>query len=77
MISTIKYRSFKKVKLDGRISIRVFALILLILSLVIYKPYVFVPLIGLSYALSGPIELIIKFFKKGRVSHELQDSKNI
>ncbi|MGC9257567.1 CDP-diacylglycerol--serine O-phosphatidyltransferase [Desulfurella sp.] len=77
MVSTIKYRSFKKIKLEGRISIRVFALILLILSLVIYKPYIFVPLIGISYALSGPIELVIKLFKRGRINHEFQDSKNI
>lgn len=76
MVSTIKYRSFKKVKLEGKISIRVFVLILLILSLVIYKPYIFVPLIGISYALSGPIELVIKLFKKGRLNHEFQDSKN-
>ncbi len=77
MVSTIKYRSFKKIKLDRRISIRVFVLILLILSLVIYKPYVFVPFIGISYALSGPVELIIKFLKRGRVNHVLQDNKNI
>jgi|YelNatPaOPRAMG01_1025707.scaffolds.fasta_scaffold02059_7 CDP-diacylglycerol--serine O-phosphatidyltransferase len=77
MVSTIKYRSFKKVKLEGKISIRIFVLILLILSLVIYKPYIFVPLIGISYALSGPIELVIKLFKKGRFNHELEDSKNI
>lgn len=77
MISTIRYRSFKKVKLEGPISIRIFALILLILSLVLYKPYIFVPLIGLTYALSGPIEIIIKVIKGGKVSREFQDNKNI
>lgn len=77
MVSTIKYRSFKKVKIEKQISIRIFALIILVLSLVIYKPYIFVPLIGIVYALSGPIELIIKILKGGKSSHEYQDSKNI
>jgi len=70
MISPLKYRSFKKISTTKGISIRTFALIIFVLSLVIFKPYIFIPLVSFLYALSGIIEVAYKFlFKKKRCSN--------
>ncbi len=79
MISPIKYRSFKKASTSKSISIRIFALIVLILSLVVFKPYIFIPLIAFVYMLSGPIEYILKALKIVRrenkgVKYEQEDN---
>ncbi len=64
MISTLKYKSLKDASTHKRISIRTFALIILTLSLIIFKPYIFVPLISFSYAILGPTESLYKIFKR-------------
>ena len=78
MISPIKYRSFKKVSTNKTISIRIFALIILVLSLIVFKPYIFIPAIAFIYMLSGPIEYTIKLLKRENrgVSYE-QKNHNI
>ncbi len=63
MISPIKYRSFKKASTNKTISIRIFALIILGLSLVVFKPYIFIPTIAFAYMLSGPTEYALKALK--------------
>jgi len=76
MISPIKYRSFKKISTNRTISIRIFALIILVLSLVVFKPYIFIPAIAFVYMLSGPLEYTVKLLKKGnrRVPYEQKDN---
>ncbi len=78
MISPIKYRGFKKISINKTISIRIFALIILVLSLVAFKPCIFIPAIAFIYMLSGPIEYGIKLMKKENrgVSYE-QKNNNI
>ncbi len=77
MISSIKYRSFKKASTDKKISIRVFAFIVLLLSLIVFEPYIFVPVAAFAYAFSGPIEYIYKILKPRRgVAYE-QKNNNI
>ncbi len=63
MISTVKYRSLKSVSTRKRISIRTFALIILLSSLLIFKPYIFIPAVSISYMISGPLEYLLKLLK--------------
>ncbi len=79
MISPIRYRSFKKASTSKSISIRIFALLVLVLSLIVFKPYIFIPAIAFVYMLSGPTEYILKALKivrrKNRgVSYEQEDN---
>ncbi len=53
MVSPIRYRSFKHVNLNGRISMRVFVLVVLLISLLIFKPSIFIPFVAFLYAFSG------------------------
>ncbi len=77
MISSIKYRSFKKASTSKKISIRVFAFIVLVLSLIVFKPYIFVPLLAFIYVLSGPSEYIYRVFKPKRGVAYGQENNNI
>ncbi len=79
MISTLKFRSLKKRSTTQRISIRTFALIVLFLSLLVFKPYIFIPAIALLYMISGPIEYLYKMLirVKGGVVYERKKNNNL
>ncbi|AEA33681.1 CDP-diacylglycerol--serine O-phosphatidyltransferase [Hippea maritima] len=75
MISPLKYRSMKKASTDKTISIRIFALIVIIISLIVFKPYIFIPALVVGYMLSGPVEYLYKLIKPKRgVAYEQEDS---
>ncbi len=64
MISTVKYRSLKSASTTKRISIRTFALIVLIFSLLLFKPYIFIPAVTVIYMALGPSEHFYKLLKR-------------
>jgi CDP-diacylglycerol--serine O-phosphatidyltransferase len=79
MISTVKFRSLKSKGTTQRISIRIFALIVLFLSLLVFKPYIFIPAIAILYMLSGPIEDVYRILVrlKGGVTYERKKNNNL
>ncbi len=79
MISTLKYRSLKSKSTNQRISIRTFAFIILLLSLLVFKPYIFIPACAILYMLSGPCEYMYKILIriKGGVRYERKKNNNI
>ncbi len=75
MISTVKYRSLKSVSTRKRISIRTFALIILLSSLLIFKPYIFIPAVSISYMISGPLEYLLKLLKRIKKEGKIWEKK--
>ena len=63
MVSTIRYRSLKELKLRERKPFNVLVLILLLLLVVIAEPKVMLFLIFLGYVLSGPTQMILAHAK--------------
>ncbi len=79
MISTVKFRSLKSKGTTEKISIRTFALIILFLSLLVFKPYIFIPAIAIIYMISGPVEYLYKVLIriKGGVAYERKKNNYI
>ncbi len=77
MISTIKYRSLKSASTTKKISIRTFALIILVLSLLIFKPYIFIPAVSILYMISGPLEHFYRVLRRIKRGDKYERKKNI
>ena len=66
MVSSIKYYSFKDMKLLARKPFMTFFLIILLIIIVYYKTQIMFFVIMLGYALSGPIWWVVKFIQKSK-----------
>src|SRR4029078_7398020 len=56
MVSTFRYRSFKKLDLRQRRSYRIAPVLVTVLVLIAWKPHIFLCAFALTYAASGPLE---------------------
>lgn len=64
MVSSIRYNSFKKLNLAGRMRFLPFAAVVGVLALVAIDPPRVLFLTFFAYALSGPVMLVLRRFKK-------------
>jgi CDP-diacylglycerol---serine O-phosphatidyltransferase len=78
MVSSVKYYSFKDLNLFKREPFMSFIVLVLLLIIVVAEPQVMLFTFAVSYAVSGPIWLILKILKrvrhgevkKGEIGHE-------
>lgn len=68
MVSTFRYRSFKKLDLRQRRSYRIALLLVTVLVLIAWKPHIFLCAFALVYAASAPLEWA---FHRMRGTHRL------
>ena len=71
MVSSLRYFSFKKFNIKNHKPFNVLVAIVLIFSVMAYKPDVFLFLIFIPYVFSGPIVSIYHFYRKPK---EVKDS---
>jgi CDP-diacylglycerol--serine O-phosphatidyltransferase len=64
MVSSIKYYSFKDMKLLARKPFTVFFILLLLLIIIVAEPEIMFFVLTLGYALSGPVWWLVKLAKK-------------
>ena len=64
MVSSIRYNSFKKLDLEGRMRFLPFAAVIGVLVLVLIDPPRILFLVFLSYALSGPLMAMMRRTKR-------------
>jgi CDP-diacylglycerol--serine O-phosphatidyltransferase len=64
MVSSIKYYSFKDMKLFVRKPFMSFFLLVIVLILAVAETQIMAFIVFLGYAISGPIWLVIKFIQK-------------
>ena len=65
MVSSVRYNSFKKVDLAGRMRFLPFAAVVGMLTLVMVNPPMILFVMFLGYALSGPILMLWKRVRPG------------
>jgi CDP-diacylglycerol--serine O-phosphatidyltransferase len=75
MVSSIKYYSFKDIKLYARMPFTLFLIVVGIVLFIYYKPEIMAFVIMVGYAISGPIWWVIKFGKK--IAHKEKEKKTI
>lgn len=76
MVSTVRYSSFKKLKLHGRQPVSRFVIAVLLLSVAVaaYQPFLFT---GISlYVLSGPLMAVVAW-RRGESFGEVDDSDDV
>jgi len=64
MVSSIKYYSFKDIRLYARMPFSLFLIVVCILLFIYYKPEIMAFVIMVGYAISGPIWWAVKFGQK-------------
>ena len=75
MVSSIKYYSFKDIKLYARMPFTLFLIVVGILLFIYYKPEIMAFVIMVGYAISGPIWWVVKFGQK--LIQKAKEKKNI
>ena len=75
MVSSIKYYSFKDMKLYSRLPFALFLIVVGILLFIYYKPEILAFVIMLGYAISGPIWWVVKFGRK--MAQKVKEKKSI
>jgi CDP-diacylglycerol---serine O-phosphatidyltransferase len=75
MVSSIKYYSFKDMKLYSRMPFTLFLIVVGILLFIYYKPEIMAFVIMLGYAISGPVWWVLKFGKK--MTQKAKEKKKI
>ena len=75
MVSSIKYYSFKDIKLYARMPFTLFLIVVGILLFIYYKPEIMAFVIMVGYATSGPIWWVVKFGQK--ITRKAKEKKSI
>jgi CDP-diacylglycerol---serine O-phosphatidyltransferase len=75
MVSSIKYYSFKNMKLYARMPFALFLIVVGILLFIYYKPEIMAFVIMVGYATSGPIWWVVKFGQK--ITRKAKEKKSI
>lgn len=75
MVSSIKYYSFKDMKLYARMPFTLFLIVVGVLLFIYYKPEIMAFVIMVGYAISGPIWWVIKFGRK--ITRNAKEKKSI
>ena len=75
MVSSIKYYSFKDIKLYARMPFTLFLIVVGILLFIYYKPEIMAFVIMVGYAISGPIWWVVKFGQK--ITRKAKKKKSI
>jgi len=66
MVSSVRYNSFKAVKLTGRVRFVSFAAVVGVIALIAINPPYFLFGIALTYAVSGPLLAVVRRLRRGR-----------
>jgi len=75
MVSSVKYYSFKDIKLYARMPFTLFLIVVGILLFIYYKPEIMAFVIMVGYATSGPIWWVVKFGQK--ITRKAKEKKSI
>ncbi len=74
MVSNIRYHSFKKFDLKGRVPFMTILVLVLILVFIAMRPSIVLFILAFTYALSGPL-LTLLLIRRHRAKRRMQDEK--
>lgn len=66
MVSSVRYNSFKKLKLSGRVRFVTFAVVIGVIALISIDPPRILFIVFLLYALSGPVSAVVRRLRRKR-----------